>query len=63
VKLCHHTLQAYEEIMENMSPEEATYEELSKMEYLDWAIQESMRIYPAAPRLVLLLQYVWVCIT
>ena len=35
-----------------MSSDVASYEELSKMEYLDWVVQEAMRIYPAAPRFV-----------
>ncbi|XP_067948400.1 cytochrome P450 3A24-like [Watersipora subatra] len=41
----------YEEIMANISGEEASYDELSKMEYVDWVLQEAMRLYPAAPRL------------
>lgn len=42
--------QACAEAMEHTSSDVATYEELSKMEYIDWIMQESMRIYPAAPR-------------
>ncbi|XP_067950041.1 lithocholate 6-beta-hydroxylase-like isoform X2 [Watersipora subatra] len=41
----------YEEITTNMSGEEASYDELSKMEYVDWVLQEAMRLYPAALRL------------
>ena len=45
-------VQAYEEAKANMSSDVASYEELSKMEYLDWVVHEAMRMYPAAPRFV-----------
>ncbi|XP_067931668.1 cytochrome P450 3A16-like [Watersipora subatra] len=41
----------YTEVKENMASDVATYDELFKMEYLDWVISETMRIYPAVQRL------------
>jgi len=33
---------------------ECSYEELKKLEYLDWCIDETMRIFPIATRFILL---------
>lgn len=40
----------YEEIETHVKSENPSYDELAHMDYLDWVIQETLRMYPPAAR-------------